>query len=58
MKKDIFSLVFTLFLLLTLILSFYIFILSIFFKDPKTLKLYSTWQFPMLLALYLDAIYT
>ena len=57
MKNDTFSLVFQLSLLLTLILSFYIFIRSIFYKDHSKRRLFDAWQFPMLLALYIDAVY-
>jgi hypothetical protein len=57
MKNDVFSLVFQLSLLLTLILSFYIFIRAIFFSDNDKKRLFNAWQFPMLLALYIDAVY-
>lgn len=57
MKADVFSLFFQLSLLLTLILSFYIFIRSIFYKDREKRRLFDAWQFPMLLALYIDAVY-
>ena len=57
MKPDAFSLVFQLSLLLTLILSFYIFLRSVFYKDQEKRRLFDAWQFPMLLALYIDAVY-
>lgn len=57
MKPDIFSLVFQLSLLITLILSFYIFIRSLFYKDHSKRRLFDAWQFPMLLALFIDATY-
>ena len=57
MKTDTFSLVFHLSLLLTLILSFYIFIRAIFFSDNDKKRLFKAWQFPMLLALYIDVVY-
>ena len=57
MKNDVFSLVFQLSLLLTLILSFYIFIRAIFFSDNEKKQLFNAWQFPMLLALYIDVVY-
>jgi hypothetical protein len=44
-------------LLLTLILSFYIFIRAIFYSDDEKRRIFNAWQFPMLLALYIDAIY-
>lgn len=43
------------FLFLSLILSFYIFIRVIFFGYKAIL--FSSWQFPMLLALSIDALY-
>lgn len=57
MKPDVFSLVFQLSLLLTLILSFYIFLRSVFYIDHEKRRLFDAWQFPMLLALYIDAVY-
>jgi len=57
MKPDAFSLVFQLSLLLALILSFYIFLRSVFYKDHEKRRLFDAWQFPMLLALYIDAVY-
>jgi|UniRef100_A0A6C0KIU1 hypothetical protein len=45
-----------LFLLLTvLLLSFYMFIATIVYKSTAFKGIFSTWQFPMLLALFLDA---
>ena len=44
-------------LLITLILSFYIFIKAIFFEDDEKKRMFNAWQFPMLLALYIDAVY-
>ena len=44
-------------LLFTLLLSFYIFITTFFFGYNKNKTFFNTWQFPMLLALYLDTIY-
>ena len=35
----------------------YIFILSIVFKDKTYLGFFNSWQFPMLLAIYIDAAY-
>jgi hypothetical protein len=45
---------FKIFLLLTLIISFYMFILTFITKQPKYFKTFSSWQFPMLLALLID----
>jgi len=48
---------FKLSLLITLMLSFYIFIRAIFFEDDEKKRMFNAWQFPMLLALYIDAVY-
>jgi hypothetical protein len=52
-----FALLFKFSLLITLILSFYIFIKAIFFEDSDKKQIFNAWQFPMLLALYIDAVY-
>jgi Ca2+/Na+ antiporter len=57
MKHEDFSLLFKLSLLITLMLSFYIFIRAIFFEDDEKKRMFNSWQFPMLLALYIDAVY-
>ena len=57
MKHGDFALLFKLSLLFTLILSFYIFIRAIFFEDDEKKRMFNSWQFPMLLALYIDAVY-
>lgn len=44
-------------LLIATIGSAYIFIATIFFKDRSYAGFYSTWQFPMLLAIITDATY-
>ena len=44
-------------LLIVVIISFFIFINILVFKNHKYKSMFSTWQFPMLLALYLDVIY-
>jgi hypothetical protein len=54
---DYFYDIFTILLLLTLLFSFYIFIRALFFNDSSKRRIFSTWQFPMLLALYIDQIY-
>lgn len=43
-------------LLLATIMSFYIFVNVLFLKDPQFKDIFSTWQFPMLLAITVDAI--
>ena len=45
------------FLLGALLLSFYFFIDIIVFKNGKYKDTFDTWQFPMLLAIYIDVIY-
>jgi hypothetical protein len=57
MKHSDFALLFKISLLITLILSFYIFIKAIFFEDNEKKRMFNSWQFPMLLALYIDAVY-
>jgi hypothetical protein len=44
-------------LLGALILSFYFFIDVIVFKNKTYTDIFSTWQFPMLLALFMDVMY-
>ena len=49
--------VFHFFLLGALLISFYFFIDILVFKNKNHTDIFSTWQFPMLLAIYLDTIY-
>ena len=49
--------IFKIFLLITLCLSFYIFINNIGLKEFKNKSTFNTWQFPMLLAIFLDVWY-
>lgn len=44
-------------LLIATLISFYIFITTVFMNRPDNKFLYQTWQFPMLLALFLDSYY-
>jgi uncharacterized integral membrane protein len=57
--KYIFSLdfVFKTVLLLSVLISFYIFINILVLKKQTYKPMFSTWQFPMLLAIYLEVIY-
>jgi len=48
---------FQLCLLGALLLSLYFFIDITVFKHKTYMDIFSTWQFPMLLALYMDTIY-
>jgi len=49
--------IFNFFLLGALLISFYFFIDILVFKNKQHSNVFSTWQFPMLLAIYLDTIY-
>ena len=49
--------IFILFLLGALLISFYFFVDILVFKNKHYTDIFNTWQFPMLLALYLDIIY-
>jgi hypothetical protein len=49
--------IFNIFLLGALLISFYFFIDILVFKNKQHSDIFSTWQFPMLLAIYLDTIY-
>ena len=46
--------IFKILLLVTLIISFYMFIVTFITKQPKYFNTFSSWQFPMLLALLID----
>ena len=49
--------IFSFLLLFALLISFYFFIDILVFKNKRHSDIFSTWQFPMLLAIYLDTIY-
>ena len=57
MKGNLLHIIFQISLLVALLISFYIFVKTLLLKDDKHKKIYSTWQFPMLLAIYIDTIY-
>lgn len=44
-------------LLLTTLMSGYIFFRVLFLNDKSLFGIFSSWQFPMLLALFIDTIY-
>lgn len=44
-------------LFIAVIISFYIFIQILVVKDLTYKKIFSTWQFPMLLAIFLEVLY-
>uniref|UniRef100_A0A6C0DRG3 Uncharacterized protein n=1 Tax=viral metagenome TaxID=1070528 RepID=A0A6C0DRG3_9ZZZZ len=48
--------IFLLFLLITMAISFYIFVQAIFYNSEPHKLLYSTWQFPMLFALFMESV--
>ena len=49
--------IFIISLFIALLLSFYFFIDTLIFKNKDNSKIFSTWQFPMILAIYIDTIY-
>jgi hypothetical protein len=56
-KTLILQSLFVLCLFVALLLSFYFFIDILVFKKKNHSKIFSTWQFPMLLAIFVDTIY-
>jgi len=56
-KKSLLQNIFLLCLFTALLLSFYFFIDTLVFKNKEHSPIFSTWQFPMLLALFVDTIY-
>ena len=44
-------------LLVCLLISFYIMVTALFSKDNTHNHIFSAWQFPMLLAIFIDIIY-
>jgi hypothetical protein len=57
MKYNLLQNIFQVSLLIALLISFYIFVRTLVMKDLKNSISFSTWQFPMLLAIYIEAIY-
>ena len=51
---NILEIIFKLSLIITLLLSFYIFISVTVYRNKTYKSLYTTWQFPMFLAIFLD----
>jgi hypothetical protein len=49
--------IFIICLFIAVLISFYFFIDTLVFKNKSNSKIFSTWQFPMLLAIYVDTIY-
>jgi hypothetical protein len=56
-KKSLLQNIFLLCLFTALLLSFYFFIDTLVFKNKAHSTVFSNWQFPMLLALFVDTIY-
>ena len=56
-KNTFLQKLFVLCLFIALLLSFYFFIDVLVFKKIDHSKIFSTWQFPMLLAIFVDTIY-
>lgn len=57
MSKITLNLLLQIAICIALLLSFYIFLTTVVLRQDKHKHLYSTWQFPMLLALFLDLFY-
>lgn len=49
--------IFILCLFIVLVISFYFFVDTLILKNKDNSKIFGTWQFPMLLAIYIDTIY-
>lgn len=45
-------------LFIALLSSLYIFIQAFFYKDKSHFSIYNTWQFPMILAMLIECMYT
>jgi hypothetical protein len=56
LMSNIIKKIFKYLLLIVLLISFYFFIDVLIFKHKDHNTVFTTWQFPMLLALYLDII--
>lgn len=54
LSPDIIKIVFKSVFLVLLLISFYIFIVVLFYKDNHYKDVFSAWQFPMILALIVD----
>ena len=57
LKGDLLHKIFRLSLLIAVFISFYIFVKTLFLNEERHKKIYTTWQFPMLLAIFIDTIY-
>ena len=52
------QILFVLLLLVCLLISFYVMIITLFSKDNTHNHIFSAWQFPMLLAILVDILYS
>ena len=57
LKLNYIQILFVLLLLVCLLISFYMTIVTLFSKDNTHNRIFSVWQFPMLLAVLVDTIY-
>ena len=57
LKLNYIQILFVLLLLVCLLISFYMTIVTLFSKDNTHNHIFSAWQFPMLLAIFIDIIY-
>ena len=48
--------IFKILMFIIVLLSFYIFIMTLMLKSKEYKDIFSTWQFPMLLAIFLDIL--
>jgi hypothetical protein len=55
LMTNIIKKIFKFLLLIVLLISFYFFIDVLIFKNKDHYTIFTTWQFPMLLAIYVDA---
>ena len=57
LKLNSIQILFVSLLLVCLLISFYISVVTLFSKDNTHNHIFSAWQFPMLLAIFIDIIY-
>ena len=56
-NKNIIHKMFIFILFICVLISFYFFVDAFILKNVKHLKIFNAWQFPMLLAIYVDTLY-
>jgi hypothetical protein len=57
LKLNSIQILFVSLLLVCLLISFYMMVITLFSKDNTHNHIFSAWQFPMLLAIFIDIIY-